>query len=77
MVLIVTQFAVSRSIDQSLISEPSHVTMNGATWNSVILLRLMTHKLERSLMSLKTDGDLASQTDQKFLNWVLETRTEF
>jgi hypothetical protein len=28
-------------------------------------------------MSLQIDGDLACQTDYKFLNWMLKRKTEF
>jgi hypothetical protein len=41
------------------------------------MLNLLSHKVERPLTSLQTDGDLACQTDQKFLNWVSKTQAEF
>ena len=43
----------------------------------VIILNLLSRKVERPLTSSHADGVLACQTDQKFLNWVLKTQTEF
>ena len=43
----------------------------------VIILNLLSHKVERPLTFSHAEGDLAYQTDQKFVNWLLKTQTKF
>jgi hypothetical protein len=65
-------YETEHTIEQPLITEPDHVTVNCVSPETVTFLNLYIE-----FMSLQIDGDLACQTDYKFLNWMLKRKTEF